>query len=151
MSSGLLLLFWLSSKPWFSVWILWSYWANIKFWQTVAGCIVCGFQHHQMVETILWYIGVVEFVVLSEVFIILFCLFLFFSFFFLFFVTEIEKRTTVSVPDVISIERTNEFFRILYDSKGRFVVHRIKPEEAKVRRGFLDSVCFTTYSLWTMA
>ena len=61
-----------------------------------------------------------------------------FSLLFLFFVTEIEKRTTVSVPDVISIERTNEFFRILYDSKGRFVVHRIKPEEAKVRQGFLD-------------
>lgn len=94
----------------------------------------------------------VEFEVLSKVFMILFCLILFFSFFFcLFFVTEIEKHTTVSVPDVISIERTNEFFRILYDSKGRFVVHRIKPEEAKVRQGFLDSVCFTTYSLWTMA
>ena len=46
-----------------------------------------------------------------------------------------DKHVTVS--DVIGIERTNEFFRILYDSKGRFVVHRIKPEEAKVRSGFL--------------
>ena len=69
------------------------------------------------------------------------------SYLFYFFVTEIEKRTPVSVPDVISIERTNEFFRILYDSKGRFVVHRIKPEEAKVRQGFLDSLLHNIFSV----
>lgn len=34
--------------------------------------------------------------------------------------------------DVISIEKTSENFRILYDVKGRFIVHRISPEEAKV-------------------
>merc|ERR1711862_153259 len=35
--------------------------------------------------------------------------------------------------DVVSIERTNENFRILYDVKGRFIVHRIKPEEARYK------------------
>ena len=34
--------------------------------------------------------------------------------------------------DVISIERTGENFRLLYDVKGRFTVHRITNEEAKV-------------------
>lgn len=32
--------------------------------------------------------------------------------------------------DVIEIEKTNEFFRLVYDTKGRFVVHRISKEEA---------------------
>ena len=32
--------------------------------------------------------------------------------------------------DVLSIEKTNEFFRILYDTKGRFSLHRITKEEA---------------------
>jgi small subunit ribosomal protein S4e len=33
-------------------------------------------------------------------------------------------------PDVITIERSGEHFRLLYDVKGRFTVHRISPEEA---------------------
>merc|ERR1711951_53171 len=37
------------------------------------------------------------------------------------------------VMDVVSIERTNENFRILYDVNGRFIVHRIKPEEARYK------------------
>ncbi|KAL5009987.1 hypothetical protein ScPMuIL_012292 [Solemya velum] len=45
-----------------------------------------------------------------------------------------KVRTDVRFPtgfmDVINIERTNENFRLLYDVKGRFTVHRIKPEEA---------------------
>lgn len=36
------------------------------------------------------------------------------------------------VVDVISIEKTGENFRLLYDVKGRFTVHRITNEEAKV-------------------
>ena len=32
--------------------------------------------------------------------------------------------------DVLSIEKSEEHFRILYDVKGRFVIHRITPEEA---------------------
>lgn len=38
-------------------------------------------------------------------------------------------------PDVITIDKTGENFRLLYDVKGRFTVHRIMPEEAKVRAG----------------
>ena len=32
--------------------------------------------------------------------------------------------------DVISIEKSGEHFRLLYDVKGRFTIHRITPEEA---------------------
>lgn len=35
--------------------------------------------------------------------------------------------------DVISIDKTGEHFRLIYDVKGRFTVHRITAEEAKVR------------------
>ena len=35
-------------------------------------------------------------------------------------------------PDVLSIAKTNENFRLLYDAKGRFRLHSIKDEEAKV-------------------
>jgi small subunit ribosomal protein S4e len=34
--------------------------------------------------------------------------------------------------DVISIQKTGEHFRLIYDVKGRFTIHRITPEEAKV-------------------
>ncbi|KAK7485198.1 hypothetical protein BaRGS_00023608 [Batillaria attramentaria] len=44
-----------------------------------------------------------------------------------------DKTYPCGFMDVITIERTNEFFRILYDVKGRFVVHRIKGEEAKYK------------------
>jgi len=44
-----------------------------------------------------------------------------------------KVRTDPSFPagfqDVVSIEQTNETFRLLYDTKGRFAVHRITPEE----------------------
>lgn len=39
----------------------------------------------------------------------------------------------VLVLDVITIEKTGEFFRLIYDVKGRFTIHRITAEEAKVR------------------
>lgn len=35
--------------------------------------------------------------------------------------------------DVISIDKTNEHFRVLYDTKGRFILHRITPAEAKYK------------------
>lgn len=49
-----------------------------------------------------------------------------------------KVRTDINYPagfmDVVSIEKTKEQFRLLYDSKGRFVLHRIKtPEEAKFK------------------
>lgn len=36
------------------------------------------------------------------------------------------------LPDVVSIDKTDENFRLLYDVKGRFVLHRITSEEARV-------------------
>jgi small subunit ribosomal protein S4e len=48
-----------------------------------------------------------------------------------------KVRTDVKYPlgfgDSVSIEKTNEHFRILYDVKGRFVIHRTKAEEAKFK------------------
>jgi len=45
-----------------------------------------------------------------------------------------KVRTDATYPagfmDVIEIEKTDERFRLVYDTKGRFVVHRISPEEA---------------------
>jgi len=45
-----------------------------------------------------------------------------------------KVRTDLNYPagfmDVISIEKTDEHFRLLYDTKGRFVLHRITPKEA---------------------
>ena len=47
-----------------------------------------------------------------------------------------------SLPDVISIAKTDENFRLLYDIKGRFVLHRITPEEARVSRTLFMDVAF---------
>jgi len=48
-----------------------------------------------------------------------------------------KVRTDLNYPagfmDVISIDKTNEKFRLLYDVKGRFVLHRITPEETKYK------------------
>lgn len=48
-----------------------------------------------------------------------------------------KVRTDVNYPagfmDVITIEKTNEFFRLLYDVKGRFVLHRITKENSKFK------------------
>lgn len=47
-----------------------------------------------------------------------------------------KVRTDVTYPsgfmDVISIEKTGENFRLIYDTKGRFTIHRITDEESKV-------------------
>lgn len=46
-------------------------------------------------------------------------------------------RTDSTFPtgfmDVVKIEKTGENFRILYDNKGRFAVHRISDEEAQYK------------------
>src|SRR5690349_959460 len=48
-----------------------------------------------------------------------------------------KVRTDINYPagfqDVISIPKTNETFRLLYDVKGRFVLHRITPEEGSYK------------------
>jgi len=45
-----------------------------------------------------------------------------------------KVRTDTGFPagymDVITIEKSGEHFRLLYDVKGRFTIHRITPEEA---------------------
>ncbi|KAJ2865853.1 40S ribosomal protein S4 [Coemansia aciculifera] len=50
-----------------------------------------------------------------------------------------KVRTDSTFPtgflDVISIEKTDEHFRLIYDIKGRFTVHRINEEEAKFKLG----------------
>lgn len=63
-----------------------------------------------------------------------------------------KVRTDLNYPagfqDVISIPRTDEQFRLLYDTKGRFVLHRIQKDEAnwklcrvvKVLRGSKASI-----------
>jgi len=46
-------------------------------------------------------------------------------------------RTDPNFPagfqDVVSIEKTGENFRLLYDTKGRFAIHQITPEEARYK------------------
>lgn len=48
-----------------------------------------------------------------------------------------KVRTDVNYPagfqDVLSIEKTDEKFRLLYDVKGRFCLHHISAEEAKFK------------------
>jgi len=48
-----------------------------------------------------------------------------------------KVRTDVTYPtgfmDVLTIERSNDMFRLLYDVKGRFVLHRIKKDEASYK------------------
>jgi len=46
-------------------------------------------------------------------------------------------RTDINFPtgfmDVVSIDKTSERFRVLYDTKGRFTLHRIGDDEAKYK------------------
>ncbi|KAJ3342455.1 40S ribosomal protein S4 [Gonapodya sp. JEL0774] len=55
-----------------------------------------------------------------------------------------KVRTDQTYPagfmDVITIERTGENFRLLYDTKGRFVIHRITADEAKYKLGKVKRV-----------
>ncbi|KAL5292931.1 RpS4 family protein [Megaselia abdita] len=48
-----------------------------------------------------------------------------------------KVRTDPTFPagfmDVVTIEKTGEHFRLVYDVKGRFTIHRISPEEAKYK------------------
>jgi len=48
-----------------------------------------------------------------------------------------KVRTDINYPtgfmDVVTIDKTGEYFRLIYDVKGRFTVHRITAEEAKYK------------------
>ena len=41
-----------------------------------------------------------------------------------------DARFPTGFMDVVQIEKTGENFRIIYDVKGRFIVHRITAQEA---------------------
>lgn len=55
-----------------------------------------------------------------------------------------KVRTDTNYPagfmDVISIPKTNEFFRLLFDVKGKFAVHRITKEEAAYKLSRVNKV-----------
>ncbi|KAK5679490.1 40S ribosomal protein S4 [Elasticomyces elasticus] len=55
-----------------------------------------------------------------------------------------KVRTDATYPagfmDVIGIEKTGENFRLVYDTKGRFTVHRITTEEAEYKLGKVKRV-----------
>jgi len=55
-----------------------------------------------------------------------------------------KVRTDHTFPaglmDVISLEKTGEHFRLLYDVKGRFAIHRITEEEAQYKLGKIKKV-----------
>merc|ERR1712168_1755030 len=44
-----------------------------------------------------------------------------------------DSKFPTGFMDVIQIEKTGENFRIIYDVKGRFTVHRITAQEAKYK------------------
>ncbi|KRW99816.1 hypothetical protein PPERSA_07893 [Pseudocohnilembus persalinus] len=44
-----------------------------------------------------------------------------------------DKGFPLGVMDVITIEKTNESYRILYDVKGRFILRSLKKDEAQIK------------------
>ena len=48
-----------------------------------------------------------------------------------------KVRTDITYPagfmDIISIDKTGENFCLIYDTKGRFAIYHITPEEAKYK------------------
>jgi small subunit ribosomal protein S4e len=44
-----------------------------------------------------------------------------------------DTRFPLGMMDVVTIEKTGEFFRILYDVKGRFQAHKIDEKEANFK------------------
>lgn len=44
-----------------------------------------------------------------------------------------DPRFPLGIMDVVTIERTGEFFRILYDVKGRYQAHKIDAKEASFK------------------
>jgi small subunit ribosomal protein S4e len=44
-----------------------------------------------------------------------------------------DEKYPAGFMDVVSIEKTNELFRLLFDTKGRFILQRVQPAEAKYK------------------
>lgn len=53
-----------------------------------------------------------------------------------------EKGYPAGFMDVIDIDKTDEHFRLVYDTKGRYVVHRISKEEAAYKLCKVKTVQF---------
>jgi small subunit ribosomal protein S4e len=53
---------------------------------------------------------------------------------------RVDHTYPAGLMDVITIEKTKEHFRLLYDTKGRFVLHKISPEEAKYKLCRVQSI-----------
>lgn len=51
-----------------------------------------------------------------------------------------SNYNTIIISDVVTIDKTGEHFRLIYDVKGRFTIHRISAEEAKVSLCYIDAV-----------
>eukprot|EP01001_Neometanema_parovale_P009108 NODE_5353_length_953_cov_261.926506_g5137_i0.p1 GENE.NODE_5353_length_953_cov_261.926506_g5137_i0~~NODE_5353_length_953_cov_261.926506_g5137_i0.p1 ORF type:complete len:288 (+),score=87.71 NODE_5353_length_953_cov_261.926506_g5137_i0:58-864(+) len=44
-----------------------------------------------------------------------------------------DPKYPTGFMDVVTIERTGDKFRLLYDTKGRFVLHKVKDDEANIK------------------
>jgi small subunit ribosomal protein S4e len=44
-----------------------------------------------------------------------------------------DPRFPLGIMDVVSIEKTGEFFRLLLDTKGRFQAHKVDQKEASFK------------------
>jgi len=59
---------------------------------------------------------------------------------------DAKVRTDITFPagfmDVISIEKTDEHFRLLYDTKGRYAVHKISTEEASYKLAKIKKILY---------
>jgi len=53
-----------------------------------------------------------------------------------------DARFPAGFMDVVSIEASNENYRLLYDTKGRYTVHHIGADEAKVFLIYFSLISF---------
>mmetsp|Transcript_25538 Transcript_25538/g.35213 ORF Transcript_25538/g.35213 Transcript_25538/m.35213 type:complete len:260 (+) Transcript_25538:112-891(+) len=53
-----------------------------------------------------------------------------------------EKNYPTGFMDVITIDKTGENFRVIFDHKGRFVMHRISKEESAYKLCKVKNLCF---------
>lgn len=44
-----------------------------------------------------------------------------------------DHKYPLGMMDVVTIEKTNEYFRILLDTKGRYIAHRIDQKESSFK------------------
>ena len=59
--------------------------------------------------------------------------------------TRTDPKFPTGFMDVVQIEKTGENFRIIYDVKGRFTVHRITASEAAYKLCRVRCLCWTCY------